>query len=117
MQAPFCPSEGKASTEMTKAPSDIQLSTCSMSLCNEEENWPKRLTDFTLHPGEKMSEEVVRQTRSQKRALEKDAPPSEAERKRLKLEHPELGRAAATTKGSGLAVTQSCPTPPRSAAC
>ncbi|XP_041912449.1 GATA zinc finger domain containing 2Ab isoform X5 [Alosa sapidissima] len=95
MQAPFCPSEGKASTEMTKAPSDIQLSTCSMSLCNEEENWPKRLTDFTLHPGktnlcEKMSEEVVRQTRSQKRALEKDAPPSEAELKRLKLEHPEL---------------------------
>ncbi|XP_076134897.1 GATA zinc finger domain containing 2Ab isoform X2 [Alosa pseudoharengus] len=90
MQAPFCPSEGKASTEMTKAPSDIQLSTCSMSLCDEEENWPKRLTDFTLHPGEKMSEEVVRQTRSQKRALEKDAPPSEAELKRLKLEHPDL---------------------------
>ncbi|XP_062411677.1 GATA zinc finger domain containing 2Ab isoform X2 [Sardina pilchardus] len=91
MQAPFCPSEGKASTEMTKATSDTQLSTSSMSLCNEEENWPKSVTDIPLHPGEKMSaEEVVRQTRSQKRALEKDAPPSEAELKRLKLEHPEL---------------------------
>ena len=37
-----------------------------------------------------MSEEAVRRTRSQKRALEKDALPSEAELKRLKLEHSEL---------------------------
>lgn len=41
-----------------------------------------------------MSEEVVRQTRSQKRALEREAQPSEAELKRLKLEHSELATGA-----------------------
>ncbi|XP_039538234.1 GATA zinc finger domain containing 2Ab isoform X2 [Pimephales promelas] len=41
--------------------------------------------------GEKMSEEAVRQTRSQKRALERDAPASEADLKKVKLERGELG--------------------------
>ncbi|XP_077082660.1 GATA zinc finger domain containing 2Ab isoform X1 [Siphateles boraxobius] len=41
--------------------------------------------------GEKMSEEAVRQTRSQKRALERDAPSSEADLKKVKLERGELG--------------------------
>ncbi|XP_043079315.1 GATA zinc finger domain containing 2Ab isoform X1 [Puntigrus tetrazona] len=41
--------------------------------------------------GEKMSEDAVRQTRSQKRALERDAPASEADLKRVKLEKGELG--------------------------
>uniref|UniRef100_A0A672P0V6 Transcriptional repressor p66-alpha-like n=1 Tax=Sinocyclocheilus grahami TaxID=75366 RepID=A0A672P0V6_SINGR len=40
--------------------------------------------------GEKMSEDAVRQTRSQKRALERDAPASEADLKRVKLERGEL---------------------------
>uniref|UniRef100_A0A671M0W6 GATA zinc finger domain containing 2Ab n=2 Tax=Sinocyclocheilus anshuiensis TaxID=1608454 RepID=A0A671M0W6_9TELE len=40
---------------------------------------------------EKMSEDAVRQTRSQKRALERDAPASEADLKRVKLERGELG--------------------------
>ncbi|XP_026054074.1 transcriptional repressor p66-alpha-like isoform X2 [Carassius auratus] len=38
-----------------------------------------------------MSEDAVRQTRSQKRALERDAPASEADLKRVKLERGELG--------------------------
>ncbi|KAG1945683.1 transcriptional repressor p66 alpha [Pimephales promelas] len=38
-----------------------------------------------------MSEEAVRQTRSQKRALERDAPASEADLKKVKLERGELG--------------------------
>ncbi|XP_050951239.1 GATA zinc finger domain containing 2Ab isoform X2 [Labeo rohita] len=38
-----------------------------------------------------MSEDAVRQTRSQKRALERDAPSSEADLKRVKLEKGELG--------------------------
>ncbi|XP_077082667.1 GATA zinc finger domain containing 2Ab isoform X7 [Siphateles boraxobius] len=38
-----------------------------------------------------MSEEAVRQTRSQKRALERDAPSSEADLKKVKLERGELG--------------------------
>ncbi|XP_043079316.1 GATA zinc finger domain containing 2Ab isoform X2 [Puntigrus tetrazona] len=38
-----------------------------------------------------MSEDAVRQTRSQKRALERDAPASEADLKRVKLEKGELG--------------------------
>uniref|UniRef100_A0A673K7E1 Transcriptional repressor p66-alpha-like n=1 Tax=Sinocyclocheilus rhinocerous TaxID=307959 RepID=A0A673K7E1_9TELE len=43
-------------------------------------------------PGcEKMSEDAVRQTRSQKRALERDAPASEADLKRVKLERGMLG--------------------------
>ncbi|XP_052395295.1 transcriptional repressor p66-alpha isoform X1 [Carassius gibelio] len=42
-------------------------------------------------PGEKMSEDAVRQTRSQKRALERDAPAPEADLKRVKLERGELG--------------------------
>ncbi|XP_059400094.1 transcriptional repressor p66-alpha-like isoform X1 [Carassius carassius] len=41
--------------------------------------------------GEKMSEDAVRQTRSQKRALERDAPASEGDLKRVKLEGGELG--------------------------
>uniref|UniRef100_A0A8C2CYI1 GATA zinc finger domain containing 2Ab n=2 Tax=Cyprinus carpio TaxID=7962 RepID=A0A8C2CYI1_CYPCA len=41
--------------------------------------------------GERMSEDAVRQTRSQKRALERDAPASEADLKRVKLERGELG--------------------------
>ncbi|TRY81743.1 hypothetical protein DNTS_031657 [Danionella cerebrum] len=41
--------------------------------------------------GEKMSEDAGRQTRSQKRALERDAPASEADVKRVKLERGELG--------------------------
>ncbi|XP_072516719.1 GATA zinc finger domain containing 2Ab isoform X2 [Salminus brasiliensis] len=40
---------------------------------------------------EKMSEEVVRQTRSQKRALERDTPALDGETKRVKLERGELG--------------------------
>ncbi|XP_057182092.1 GATA zinc finger domain containing 2Ab isoform X2 [Triplophysa rosa] len=40
--------------------------------------------------GEKMSEDVVRQTRSQKRALEKEPPTTEADLKRVKLERGEL---------------------------
>lgn len=55
--------------------------------------------------GEKMSEEVVRQTRSQKRALEREAVPSEAELKRLKLEHSELATSADGLRlGSNVAV-------------
>ncbi len=37
------------------------------------------------------SEDAVRQTRSQKRALERDAPASEGDLKRVKLERGELG--------------------------
>lgn len=38
-----------------------------------------------------MSEDAVRQTRSQKRALEKEAPAAESDLKRVKLERGELG--------------------------
>lgn len=38
-----------------------------------------------------MSEDAGRQTRSQKRALERDAPASEGDLKRVKLERGELG--------------------------
>ncbi|KAG1945680.1 GATA zinc finger domain containing 2Ab isoform X3 [Pimephales promelas] len=50
----------------------------------ETDTWP-------LQSSEKMSEEAVRQTRSQKRALERDAPASEADLKKVKLERGELG--------------------------
>ncbi|XP_073718386.1 GATA zinc finger domain containing 2Ab isoform X2 [Misgurnus anguillicaudatus] len=41
--------------------------------------------------GEKMSEDAVRQTRSQKRALERETPTTEGDLKRVKLEKEELG--------------------------
>ncbi|XP_016092923.1 transcriptional repressor p66-alpha-like isoform X1 [Sinocyclocheilus grahami] len=49
------------------------------------------MADIICKTGEKMSEDAVRQTRSQKRALERDAPASEADLKRVKLESGELG--------------------------
>ncbi|XP_077082666.1 GATA zinc finger domain containing 2Ab isoform X6 [Siphateles boraxobius] len=49
------------------------------------------MADIICKTGEKMSEEAVRQTRSQKRALERDAPSSEADLKKVKLERGELG--------------------------
>ncbi|XP_026054073.1 transcriptional repressor p66-alpha-like isoform X1 [Carassius auratus] len=49
------------------------------------------MADIICKTGEKMSEDAVRQTRSQKRALERDAPASEADLKRVKLERGELG--------------------------
>ncbi|XP_056112430.1 GATA zinc finger domain containing 2Ab isoform X3 [Rhinichthys klamathensis goyatoka] len=51
----------------------------------------RKLIQEANGPGEKMSEEAVRQTRSQKRALERDAPASEADLKKVKLERGELG--------------------------
>lgn len=44
-----------------------------------------------LCAGAKMSEEAVRQTRSQKRALEREAPALDGDTKRVKLERGELG--------------------------
>ncbi|KTF92920.1 hypothetical protein cypCar_00003768 [Cyprinus carpio] len=49
------------------------------------------MADIICKTGERMSEDAVRQTRSQKRALERDAPASEADLKRVKLERGELG--------------------------
>ncbi|KAL2089596.1 hypothetical protein ACEWY4_014284 [Coilia grayii] len=51
-----------------------------------------------------MSEEAVRQTRSQKRALEKEALPSEAELKRIKLERSELAAGGDGLRLGGNAV-------------
>ncbi|XP_067271989.1 GATA zinc finger domain containing 2Ab isoform X3 [Pseudorasbora parva] len=48
------------------------------------------MADIICKSGEKMSEDAVRQTRSQKRALERDSPASEADLKRVKLERGEL---------------------------
>uniref|UniRef100_A0A671SJL2 GATA-type domain-containing protein n=1 Tax=Sinocyclocheilus anshuiensis TaxID=1608454 RepID=A0A671SJL2_9TELE len=59
------------------SPSDVMLSCYQMD-------------DIICKTGEKMSEDAVRQTRSQKRALERDAPALEADLKRVKLERGEL---------------------------
>ncbi|XP_056615513.1 GATA zinc finger domain containing 2Ab isoform X2 [Triplophysa dalaica] len=50
----------------------------------------KQVQDADGSDGEMMSEEVVRLTRSQKRALEKESPAAEADLKRVKLERGEL---------------------------
>ncbi|XP_067271987.1 GATA zinc finger domain containing 2Ab isoform X1 [Pseudorasbora parva] len=57
---------------------------------NRPEQGKRKLIQEADGLGEKMSEDAVRQTRSQKRALERDSPASEADLKRVKLERGEL---------------------------
>ncbi|XP_073792464.1 GATA zinc finger domain containing 2Ab isoform X8 [Danio rerio] len=66
------------------SPSDVMADESRPGLLSQ-------LSDIRCETGEKMSEDAGRQTRSQKRALERDVPTPETDVKRVKLERGEPG--------------------------